>query len=244
MASDSGENRLISPFLTDAKTTEARPYDLGALNALFYHAKAAHSEQNIQGKHGRLRTSSDSASRHTEEWDTDSMPTIGPSKPERDASAQGNCVPPTLRWKGITSTEGAGSDRLMDGRIRDADNSVLHGNIWQDHLERGSTVKDAASVLDEVNRRVAELAIEILPREEYNGGREGGSGGECDTHCSNGRRVEKDLTKTVAGNGAGGRFARLVVVKELQPVPEHAPNDVRPLLELVLDHQQVTFFSA
>lgn len=39
--------------------------------------------------------------------------------------------------------------------------------------------------------------------------------------------------------GAGGAFARLVVIKELQLVPEHAPADVRRLLELTLDHHQV-----
>ena len=38
---------------------------------------------------------------------------------------------------------------------------------------------------------------------------------------------------------AGGAFARLVVVKELQLVPEHAPTNIRHLLELALDHHQV-----
>lgn len=88
----------------------------------------------------------------------------------------------------------------------------------------------AARVLEEIACRVADLEVEILPRETSQRGAlsAGGTAG-----------VEGLPLPQSFAPEAGGAFARLVVVKELQPVPEHAPDDARHLLELTLDHHQV-----
>lgn len=88
----------------------------------------------------------------------------------------------------------------------------------------------AAGVLEEISCRVSDLEVEILPRETSQSGALSAGG----TAGVEGLPLPQSLAPE-----AGGAFARLVVVKELQPVPEHVPDDARHLLELTLDHQQV-----
>lgn len=89
---------------------------------------------------------------------------------------------------------------------------------------------ESAHILKETVHRVSGLEERILPRDTSDDGA---------SLTANRAGVEEQPIPESLAPGAGGAFARLVVVKELQPVPEHAPEDARHLLELTLDHQQV-----
>lgn len=104
------------------------------------------------------------------------------------------------------------------------------------------TPTDSARILDAVASRVSKLETENLPSEindalEPQGANRPAS--EKLPRMSQARVTEraKPLPPAV---GTGGALARLVVIKELQLVPEYAPSDIRRLLELALDHQQVS----
>lgn len=98
------------------------------------------------------------------------------------------------------------------------------------HPQGTSSCLGAARVLEEISCRVSALEAEISPREASQSG-----GVSADGTAG----VEEQPLPQSSAPEVGGAFARLVVVKELQPVPEHAPDDARHLFELTLDHHQV-----
>lgn len=107
--------------------------------------------------------------------------------------------------------------------------------------------QESARVLEEIRDRVSDLEAEVLQREtsEVETG-EDGRGSETVLPRRDDARavaVEEKPGPEPLAPGAGGGFARLVVIKELQPVPEHAPEDASHLLDLTLDHHQVDFVS-
>lgn len=99
----------------------------------------------------------------------------------------------------------------------------------ESRLRRTLSPAESARLAGEIARRVSNVEAEILPHET--------SDGET---TANGIGLDEEPNPESTAPGAGGAFARLVVIKELQPVPEHAPENVRHLLELTLDHHQVT----
>lgn len=100
-------------------------------------------------------------------------------------------------------------------------------------LQKEVSPLESARILGETTRRVSDLESRILPRNHSD---EGGSLAALSAGAT------EYLTAVSSAPGDGGAFARLVVIKELQPVPDHAPEDARHLLELTLDHQQVVCF--
>lgn len=112
-----------------------------------------------------------------------------------------------------------------------------------ERIARVYTPTDSARIFDAVVRRVSKLETENLPSEINNALEAQGTNRQASTKLPRmgQARVEEHHAKPLPpAVGTGGAFARLVVIKELQLVPEFAPIDIRHLLELALDHQQVS----
>lgn len=220
-------------------------YDVGVLKAFFHHARVAFQESRPGTGRDRSRSRA-SVSR------TAGGPLGGDEKAEgahplmalrdhstermsRSSSSATMDDDATSRYEG---EEDKRSDPICPGTAAElvaCSETGLHGL---------SPRLESASILEKVSRRLSDLEIEILPCESD----------ECETLMAadvrgsgtslyRGKRAgvgRKPVPEWVAP-GAGGAFARLVVIKELQPVPEHLPDDARHLFELTLDHHQVQY---
>lgn len=144
-------------------------------------------------------------------------------------------------WCGGGAREGSlsddgGADEGMSDRGDEKMTSVLgcEGAMavvgTKSVLEKAVPPSESSRTLGETARYVSDMEARILPRDASDDGA---------SLTANRARAEGQPIPESRAPRAGGGFARLVVVKELQPVPEHAPEDARHLLELALDHQQV-----
>lgn len=168
-------------------------------------------------------------------------PTASPSECVSDTNSRA-C---DNRQGGSVTDEGSDSEGSRDVGGRGACSGGGHyGAVTIDPkglFDGGVAVEESARVFDGVGRRLADLEIDICPRyvRERGTGEDGQSPSGRGAHDEP-KRPERQTSSTVpTPQGVGGEFARLVVVKELQPVPEHAPEEARHLLELALDHNQV-----
>lgn len=144
-----------------------------------------------------------------------------------EASEQSSRSGGGVRDNSLSDDDGADermSDR-RDGKMKSAlecEGATTAVVGTKSGLQKAVSHLELDRILGETAHRVSRLEAKVLPRDTGNR-----AGDE-----------EESIPESLAP-GAGGAFARLVVVKELQPVPEHAPEDARHLLELALDHQQV-----
>lgn len=223
----------------EAVAEEATPfYDLGVLKALFHHAQVA-----LQAKHP-TKASGRSRSRANLPRPFVSPPCKGtdegealPSAPLGDCSSeQSSQLSDGVRGGGVAYHGGGDNEGQGDGKdggmfsALGCEGTATVSGSKAGLLQGTSSRLGTARVLEEIACRVSELEAEILPREtsqSWELSADGTAGVE-----------EQPLPQSFTPE-AGGAFARLVVVKELQPVPEHAPDDARHLLELTLDHHQV-----
>lgn len=110
-------------------------------------------------------------------------------------------------------------------------------------LEDRQATKRAAvpqEILATITHWVSELQLEMHPQDLH----EEGDISKESFHrlLAVPAEVESEAESYVSmGMGQGGGFARLVIIKELQAIPNRAPRDVVPLLELALDQQQVKY---
>ena len=109
-----------------------------------------------------------------------------------------------------------------------------------DRLAKVCTPTDSARILNGIVSRVSKLEIENFPSDINSLEAQGVNRlASVELPHMDLARVEEHAKPLQPVVGPGGAFARLVIIKELQPVPEHAPMEVRHLLELALDHHQV-----
>lgn len=194
-------------------------YDIGALKALYYHVRTALDEKRTKTR----RLSRRVQSRAPEGWK------------EESAATPRECVPDT----NALGCDDGQNGRITDGESDSEDTSDIGGS--KGRFDGGVAAAESACVFDGVDRRLSDLEIDIFPHNAW----ERGTG--QDGHSPSGpgardklTRLEEHSATTVSpAQRAGGAFARLVVIKELQPVPAHAPEEARHLLELALDHHQV-----
>lgn len=223
---------------SDAEVEQARlpHYDVGALKALFHHAQAVLEEKRhtaVASGRGRSRGSISSSSvdpRNRGNHEAEALPTAPPGASGQSSRCQGDGVGETCLTDDDCDDEDAGDrdDGKMISELECQGATAVTGTM--SGPEKVVSRLELARTLGETVRRVSDLEARILPR-----------GTSDDGASSTGKSAgaeEHPIPESFAP-GAGGAFSRLVVVKELQPVPEHAPEDARHLLELTLDHQQV-----
>lgn len=209
----------------DAEAEEARPsYDLGVLKALFHHAQVVIEEKHHAADRGRGRSRADL-----------SRPSVVPGR----NGALGREALSPAPVEACASDQSARSSECVTGRVdgeelpaleREGAATVVGG---KSELQRELSPSESARLVEEIAYRVSDLEAEVLPSETDDGETTAG-----------GVEIDEQSNPESPAPGAGGGFARLVVIKELQPVPEHAPDTVRHLLELTLDHHQVGHVSS
>lgn len=228
-----------SPTITstnDSSTDhQPSPYDLGALRALFRHIRAAYDEHRTR-KYDGMRVMSAPSSR---------------SQPEQ--ALQGRRGPSTARAENRLYTSGSGIDASLDyqgavddtryvkrelGKEEDHEGEGTGGGVRVEQRQATPRAAVSRKMLDMITRWVSELQLEMRPRDFHEDGDM--MKGKFLQLLAVPAEVESGAESYVSmGMGQGGCYARLVIIKELQPIPNHAPRDVVPLLELVLDQQQV-----
>ncbi|CAM9404677.1 unnamed protein product [Ectocarpus fasciculatus] len=241
----------------DEQTEEVPPpCDVGALKALFHHAETAHEEKcceaaRPQGFHRRslsrsslsspacrrdtMATKGDGASERSSPWSNSSSIDAG-SEPsdcggnDDEGRGEGRAIP-AVDYEGAAAAAAAAAAEVRD------DSKILKQRVF--------SPQESARVLEEIRDRVSDLEAKVLPREQTSEVETGadGTGSEDflprrDDHARAVVVEEEETGPERLAPGAGGGFARLVVIKELQPVPEHAPEDASHLLDLTLDHHQ------
>lgn len=219
---------------SDAEVEQACPpyYDVGALKALFHHVQAVLEEKHHTVARGRghsrgslSRSSVGPGDRNNQ--GAEAPPSAPPCASEQSCWLDGD-VRETSLINDDSGDEGVsdrGGGNMISALGCEGATSVV-GTTGG--LQKALSPLESARILGATVRRVSDLEVEILPRPTRDDGA---------TLTANRAGV---VPEPLAPR-AGGAFARLVVVKELQPVPEHAPEDARHLLELTLDHQQVIF---
>ncbi|CAB1118642.1 unnamed protein product [Ectocarpus sp. CCAP 1310/34] len=245
-----GRSVVDAPGIPDAPPVDEQPeqvppyYDVGALKALFHHAETAHKEQRSgtvrpQGFHCHNVSSSSLSPPACR----DTMTTKGEGASERSSPrSNSSCTDE----KSEPSEGGGNYDRGRgEGRAISAvdyEGTAAKGPDSNIFLQKAFSPQESARVLEELRDRVSDLEAKVLPHEtsEVETGANG-EGSETFLPRRDDARavvVEEEPGPEPLAPGAGGGFARLVVIKELQPVPEHAPQDASQLLDLTLDHHQ------
>ncbi|CAM9330078.1 unnamed protein product [Scytosiphon promiscuus] len=224
----------------DEEVQQALPsYDLGAMKAFFHHARLALEEGPTEPA-DRLRSNT-------------SRPDVGPLG--RNNTGEGTRTATTLRDCTLGGrSRSRGSVGIEDGATSryereedEASNSLRNGATSETitystrRLQGLFPPLQSVSTVENVLRRVSDLESEILPctTHQCETLMAADVGGSCYSLRGD-KRVLLEL-KPVDGSvapGAGGAFARLVVIKELQPVPKHIPDNARHLFELAMDHLQ------
>lgn len=228
---------------SDAEVEQAclPSYDVGALKALFHHAQAVLEETHrfhtvVARGRGHSRASLSSSSTGPGGRDHQA-PEASPSAP-RCASEQSLRCGGGVGGVSLTGDHGGHegvSDWKEDGHLNMATTLECEGAAavvdTKSGLQKVVSPLESARILRETARRVSDLEARVLPRDN--------SDEDASLAANRAEGAEEQLIPESLAPGAGGGFARLVVIKELQPVPDHAPEDARHLLELTLDHQQV-----
>jgi len=212
--------RASAASAADAEAEEARlSYDLGALKALFHHAQVVIEEKHHAADRGRGRSRADLSRQSVVPG---ASGTLGA---EALSSAPVEACPSeqSARSSGLASGRGDGEE--LPALEREGASPVVGP---KSKLQREFSPSEVARLVGEIAHRVSDLEVEILPPETGDSGTTAYRVG-----------LDEESNPESPAPGAGGGFARLVVIKELQPVPEHAPDNVRHLLELTLDHHQV-----
>ncbi|CAM9359647.1 unnamed protein product [Hapterophycus canaliculatus] len=236
----------------DEQIQEALPsYDLGVLKAFFHHARAAFQESRSgpAGDRGCSRAGG-------------SPPAVGPTGRDKrgerrpPSKALGNCVFEQSSLSSSSAEMYVGMDGDEYSRYKGEEGktpiSMCSGTsagsvVYPKSLLQGLfSSLGTVPIVQKISRRVSDLELEVLPREtdECETPMAGDIRG-ADTSLCREKQMEaerKPVPESVAP-GVGGAFARLVVIKELQPVPEHVPDDARHLFELTLDHHQAGRYS-
>ncbi len=209
----------------NAEAEEVHPsYDLGALKALFHHAQIVIEEKHHTADRGRGRSRADLSR---------------PSAVPGGIGALGGEALLSAPVEACASEQSARSSACVTGRGDGEELRALEGEgaapamCPMTELQREFSPKESARLVEEITHRVSDLEADILPPET----------GDGDTKAE-GVETDEESNPESPAPGAGGGFARLVVIKELQPVPEHAPDNVRHLLELTLDHHQVGYVTS
>ncbi|CAN0275302.1 unnamed protein product [Ectocarpus sp. 6 AP-2014] len=245
-----GRSVVVAPGTPDAPPVDEQPeqvppsYDVGALKALFHHAETAHEEKRSgatrpQDFHCRNVSSSSLSPPACR----DTMPTKGEGASGRSSPrSNGSCID-----EGSEPSKGGGNDGGGRGGGRaisavDYEGTAAEVSDSKTFPQKVFSPQESARVLEEICDRVSDLEAKVLPNEtsEVETGADG-TGSETFLPRRDDARavvVEEEPGPEPLTPGAGGGFARLVVIKELQPVPEHAPEDASHLLDLTLDHHQ------
>ncbi|CBJ29850.1 hypothetical protein Esi_0163_0029 [Ectocarpus siliculosus] len=245
-----GRSVVVAPGTPDAPPVDEQPeqvppsYDVGAFKALFHHAETAHEEKRSgatrpQGFHCRNVSSSSLSPPACR----DTVTTKGEGASERSSPrSNGSCID-----EGSEPSEGGGNDDGGRGEGRaisavDYEGTAAEVSDSKTFPQKVFSPQESARVLEEIRDRVSDLEGKVLPHEtsEVETGADG-TGSETFLPRRDDARavvVEEEPGPEPLAPGAGGGFARLVVIKELQPVPEHAPEDASHLLDLALDHHQ------
>lgn len=232
----SGEKKLPVSSAAAHPAQRSFPYDLGALKALFHHARISYKDNRSPV---RIRSRSDRslcdevASRHKADATTSEPRGYGATERVSRAKSCG---------EGERSTGGARSGPVAarSSRIGGHDGETVSDPA--DRLARVYTPTDSARILDGVVGCVSKLEKENLFPSDFNNSLEAQGVNRQESWklpLMSQARVEGQAMPLPPAAGAGGAFARLVVVKELQLVPEYAPFDIRHLLERALNHHQV-----
>lgn len=236
-----------APLVDEQPEQVPPPYDVGALKALFHHAETAQEEKRSDAARPQVfhyrNLSSASLSPPA---CRDTMTTKGEGASERSSPrSNSSCID-----EGSEPSEGGGNDDGGRGEGRAISTVDYEGMAGEDpdsksFPQKAFSPQESARVLEEIRDRVSDLETKVLPHEtsEVKTG-EDGTGSETFLPRRDDARavvVEEEPGPEPLAPGAGGGFARLVVIKELQPVPEHAPEDASHLLDLTLDHHQVDF---
>lgn len=218
-------------------------YDLGALKAFFHHIRAAH-EENRPRQHAGLNSTPAAGPRLQGGWgNSDSLSVNEQPLPERQ----------TTEGVGKTSAERPESNLDMsEGRSNESvecpsdTDETEHSGPAQGGGKAGHRgeemvrMRDSGQVFDQAMDWVSKLELKIC-RRNINERRDTRTGSYLQpVDLPGGVGCDRDRSVST-GLGHGGNFARLVVIKEIQPIPDHAPRDVVRLLELALDHQQVKY---
>ncbi|CAN0372550.1 unnamed protein product, partial [Ectocarpus sp. 12 AP-2014] len=239
-----------APGTPDAPPVDEQPeqvppsYDVGALKALFHHAETAHEEKR-SGAARRLgfhcRNVSSSPLSPPACRDTMATKEEGASE-QRSPRSNSSCID-----EGSEPSEGGGNDDggRREGRAIlavDYEGTAAEVSDSKTFPQKVFYPQESARVLEEIRDRVSNLEAKVLPHEtrEVETGADG-TGSETFLPRRDDARavvVEEEPGPEPLAPGAAGGFARLVVIKELQPVPEHAPEDASHLLDLTLDHHQ------
>ena len=218
LASSGASGALTS----DAEVDQAclPPYDVGALKALFHHVKAVLEEKHhtlvVRGS-GQSRGSLSRSFAGPEDRDNDGAG-ASPSAPRCEGGVAK--AYPTGDNRDDDGASGREEWKMFSTLKREGEKAI---GDTKSGLQKFVSPLESARILGEIAHRVSDLEARVLP------------GATSDEGAS---MVGAEAQPTLA-LGPGGAFARLVVIKELQPVPDHAPEDARHLLELTLDHQQV-----
>lgn len=231
---DVGSDPLSLPP-TDAQVGKHRLYDLGALEALFHHAHAARKKKGTAGR-SRL------------EFLPPTLSSDDGTEKEPDCTWGEGALGPNLR---VNDDETGGSkkeNRHPVGRKRSTlcKVSSLAGGCERESFSDSKAPSQSklvplksVRIFAEIKRRVVNLETEMPKRGSNEITSEENGGGPSRSHLLPRRGLQEKATSLSPAVGIGGAFARLVVIKELQPVPEHAPDDACRLLELTLDQHQV-----
>lgn len=230
-----GEKNLPVSSAAAQPAQRSFPYDLGALKALFHHARISYKDNRFPV---RIRSRSDRSqydgvtSRHKAEATTSEPRGYGAT--ERVSRAK-HCGGGKLLTGGAQSA-------VTPRSLRNGGHEGETVSDPTDRLARVYTSTDSARILDGVVRCVSKLETEnLLPSGLNNSLEAQGVNRQklLKVPRTGQSRVERQATPLPPAAGAGGAFARLVIVKEFQLVPEYAPFDIRHLLERALDHHQV-----
>ncbi|CAM9626931.1 unnamed protein product [Laminaria digitata] len=243
---------VSSAATRQARQAERRlPYDLGALKALFHHARISYKENRssvrIRARTDRPRPAG-ASSRHKAQA-TASEPR-GCSASEQVVRAEICEVVVGGGLKGGARGAVAARSLLIGGGH---ENEIVSEPTDRLKTKVYAPADSAEEVVDVIAGRVSKIERENNFPSGFNDSLEGrGVNRQASVKVKlklpyvGQARVDDHAAKQPLppppppppAVGAGGAFARLVVIKELQLVPEHAPADVRCLLELTLDHHQ------
>lgn len=231
------------------KIFKTRTYDLGALRALYQHARIALEEKHLTSRSFSLSNGFHPAGQKSNGFGA-------------EPSLIAVCKPDVYE-KNCRDGDGSDGSEALEGksenvggietRARQEGSYFARSNRREDDMackedqRFGTRVMtmpslDLAHIREQVDSRLLELEVRIIET-AVEGDMEESDSGEMPSWAlptvSLASLRGKETGPVSAAFAAGGAFSRLVVIKELQPVPEHAPPDARHLLELTLDHHQV-----
>lgn len=213
-------------------------YDLGALKALFHHARAVRGKKPFSARdRSGADDNSNSPVSSADGWERETPRAPIKGVPDRGSSPSNNGGGDDLAGGGSTGKVVRDIGAKRSGSTGDHEGETVTDS--KGPLAGGLTPDQSLRVFDEIGRRLSYLEMEISPRNICERGSEEREQSSDRAPRSDRATPKKQSTPAPVPVGGGGGFARLVVIKELQPVPEHAPEDVRHLLERTLDHHQV-----